>query len=187
MLRGEATNTNLTVFGLTRWRRKPRIYSTRGEHSNHYTTDGDANPGSTAPEASTLTITPPMVMETQDLHHQRRWKPRVYSTRGEHPNHYTTETQGLQHQRRWKPRIYSTRGEHSNHYTTETQDIQHQRRACYSLLHRWRWKRSIYSTRGEHAIHYSTGGDGNPVSTAPEASTLTITPSMVMETQDLKH
>jgi hypothetical protein len=35
---------------------KPRIYSTRGEHSNHYTTDGDGNLGSTAPEASSLTL-----------------------------------------------------------------------------------------------------------------------------------
>jgi hypothetical protein len=80
MLRGEATNTNLTVFGLTRWRWKPRIYSTRGEHSNHYTTDSDANPGSTAPEASTLTITP--------------LKPRIYSTRDEHAIHYSTDGDG---------------------------------------------------------------------------------------------
>jgi hypothetical protein len=72
MLSGEATNTNLTVFGLTRWRWKPRIYSTRGEHSNHYTTDGDANPGSTAPEASTLPMTPPIAMDIKELQHQRR-------------------------------------------------------------------------------------------------------------------
>ena len=65
MLNGEATNTN--VFSLwfdpmametqdlkhqRRW--KPRIYITRDEHSNHYTTDGEGNPGSTSPETSTL-------------------------------------------------------------------------------------------------------------------------------------
>ena len=86
MLSGEATNTNFIVFGLTRWQWKPMIYSTRDEHSNHYTTDGDGNPGSTAPETSTLTITP--------------LKPRIYSTRDEHSNHYISETQNLQHQRR---------------------------------------------------------------------------------------
>jgi hypothetical protein len=42
---------------------KPRIYSTRG----------DENPGSTAPEA----------MEARDLQHQRRWKSRIYSIRGD--------------------------------------------------------------------------------------------------------
>jgi len=38
MLSGEATNTNLIVFGLTRWGLKPTIYLTRGEHANHYIT-----------------------------------------------------------------------------------------------------------------------------------------------------
>jgi hypothetical protein len=32
-----------------------------------------------------------MAMETQDQQHQRRWKPRIYSTRDEHSNHYTTD------------------------------------------------------------------------------------------------
>jgi hypothetical protein len=64
-----------------RWRWKPRIYSTRGELSNNYTTDGDGNPGSTAPETRTLTITP--------------LRPRIYSTRGEHSNHYTTGFSGV--------------------------------------------------------------------------------------------
>ena len=39
MLSGEATNTNFTVFGLTRPGLEPTIYHTRGEHANHYTTD----------------------------------------------------------------------------------------------------------------------------------------------------
>ena len=166
MLSGEATNTNFIVFGLTRWRWKPRIYSTRGEHSNHYTTDGDANPGSTAPEASTLTITPPMVRETQDLQHQRRWKPRIYNTRGEHPNHYTTATQGLQRQRRWNPGFTAPEA---------------------STLTITPLKPRIYSTRDEHSNHYTTDGDGIPGSTAPEATTLSITPPMAMETQYLQH
>jgi hypothetical protein len=38
MLSGEATtNTNFIVFGLTRSGLEPTIYSTRGEHANHYT------------------------------------------------------------------------------------------------------------------------------------------------------
>jgi hypothetical protein len=37
---GEATNTNFIVFGLTRSGLVPTIYHTRGEHANHYTTDG---------------------------------------------------------------------------------------------------------------------------------------------------
>ena len=51
MLRGEATNTNIIVFGLTLPGLEPTIYRTRGQH---------ANPRSTALVASTLTITPPM-------------------------------------------------------------------------------------------------------------------------------
>jgi hypothetical protein len=39
LLSGEATNTNLIVFGLTRSGLKPTIYRTRGEHANHYSTD----------------------------------------------------------------------------------------------------------------------------------------------------
>jgi hypothetical protein len=38
MLRGEATNTNFIVFGLTRSRLEPTIYHTSGKHANHYTT-----------------------------------------------------------------------------------------------------------------------------------------------------
>jgi len=34
VLSGEATNTNLIVFGLTRPRLEPTIYRTRGEHAN---------------------------------------------------------------------------------------------------------------------------------------------------------
>ena len=33
-------NTNFIVFGLTRSGLVPTIYHTRGEHANHYTTDG---------------------------------------------------------------------------------------------------------------------------------------------------
>jgi hypothetical protein len=36
-LNGEATNTNVIVFGLTRPGLEPSIYHARGEHSNHYT------------------------------------------------------------------------------------------------------------------------------------------------------
>ena len=39
MLSGEATNTNFIVFGFTRSRLEPPIYSTRGQQANHYTTD----------------------------------------------------------------------------------------------------------------------------------------------------
>ena len=39
MLRGEATNTNFIVFGLTRSGLEPTIYRTGGEDANHYTTD----------------------------------------------------------------------------------------------------------------------------------------------------
>ena len=39
VLSGEATNTNFIVFGLTRSGLEPTIYRTRGEHTNHYTTD----------------------------------------------------------------------------------------------------------------------------------------------------
>jgi hypothetical protein len=34
-----ATNTTFIVFGLTKLSLEPTIYSTRGEHANHYTTD----------------------------------------------------------------------------------------------------------------------------------------------------
>ena len=36
---GEATHTNLIVFGLTRPGLEPTICRTRGERANHYTTD----------------------------------------------------------------------------------------------------------------------------------------------------
>ena len=36
---GEAANTNFIVFGLTRTRREPTRFHTRGEHATHYTTD----------------------------------------------------------------------------------------------------------------------------------------------------
>jgi hypothetical protein len=39
VLSGEATNTNLIEFGLTRSVVEPTIYHTRGEHANHYTID----------------------------------------------------------------------------------------------------------------------------------------------------
>jgi len=39
MLSGEAANTNLIVFGLTRSWYKPTIYRTDDEHANHYTTN----------------------------------------------------------------------------------------------------------------------------------------------------
>ena len=39
VLSREATNTNFIVFGLTRSGLEPTIYRTRGEHTNHYTTD----------------------------------------------------------------------------------------------------------------------------------------------------
>jgi hypothetical protein len=38
-LAGEATNTNIIVFGLTRIGLNPMIYHTWGEHAKHYTTD----------------------------------------------------------------------------------------------------------------------------------------------------
>jgi hypothetical protein len=39
MLRGEATNTNLIVFGLTQPGLELMIYRNRGKYANHYTTD----------------------------------------------------------------------------------------------------------------------------------------------------
>ena len=39
MLSGEAIKNNFIVFGLTRSGLEPTIYHTRGEHTNHYTTD----------------------------------------------------------------------------------------------------------------------------------------------------
>jgi hypothetical protein len=36
---GEAANTYFIVFGLTRLGLEHSIYRTRGEHTNHYTTD----------------------------------------------------------------------------------------------------------------------------------------------------
>ena len=38
-LTGEATNTNVIVFGLTRPGLEPTIHRTRGLHTNHYATD----------------------------------------------------------------------------------------------------------------------------------------------------
>jgi len=43
VLSEEATNTSFIVFGLTRSVFEPRIYRTRGEHANHYTTDAVKN------------------------------------------------------------------------------------------------------------------------------------------------
>jgi hypothetical protein len=43
VLSGEATNTNLIVFGLTQPGAEPKIYRTRGEHANHYATDAVQN------------------------------------------------------------------------------------------------------------------------------------------------
>jgi hypothetical protein len=39
MLNGEATNTNLIVFGLTRPGLEPMIYHTRGKHAKRYNTN----------------------------------------------------------------------------------------------------------------------------------------------------
>ena len=39
MLSGEATDTNLIVFDLTRSGLEPTIYCTRGKHANQYTTN----------------------------------------------------------------------------------------------------------------------------------------------------
>jgi hypothetical protein len=39
VLRGEATNTNFIIFGLTGPGLEATIYRTEGEHHNHYTTD----------------------------------------------------------------------------------------------------------------------------------------------------
>ena len=39
MLRGEATNTNFVVFGLTRSGLEPTIYRIRDGHVNHYKND----------------------------------------------------------------------------------------------------------------------------------------------------
>jgi hypothetical protein len=39
VLNGEATHTNVIVFGLTQPGLESTIYHTRGEHANHYTTD----------------------------------------------------------------------------------------------------------------------------------------------------
>jgi hypothetical protein len=39
MLSGEATNTNVIVFGLTRLGIEPKIYHTGGKHANHYSTN----------------------------------------------------------------------------------------------------------------------------------------------------
>jgi hypothetical protein len=38
MLSGEATNTNLIIFGFTRLELEPTIYSTRDVHANYYNT-----------------------------------------------------------------------------------------------------------------------------------------------------
>jgi hypothetical protein len=76
-----------------------------------YSIRDDGNPGSTAPEASTLTITP--------------LKPRIYSTRDDHAIHYSTDGDG---------NPVSTAPEASTLSITppmamETQYLQHQRRA----------------------------------------------------------
>jgi hypothetical protein len=39
VLSGEATHTNVIIFGLIRSGLEPTIYRTRGEHAKHYTTD----------------------------------------------------------------------------------------------------------------------------------------------------
>jgi hypothetical protein len=39
VLRGETTNTNFVVFGLTRPGLEPTIYGTQDEHTNHYATE----------------------------------------------------------------------------------------------------------------------------------------------------
>ena len=41
MLSGEAANTNLIVFDLTRQGSIPMIYRNQGEHANHYTTNAE--------------------------------------------------------------------------------------------------------------------------------------------------
>ena len=114
MFRGEATNTNYIVFGLTWSLLEPIIYHTRGEH--------DAVFGlSTTLEASTMLF---LVY----LPHSRRarccfWS--IYHTRGEHDAVFGLSTTleastmlflvYLPHSRRarccfWS--IYHTRGEH---------------------------------------------------------------------------
>ena len=42
---GEATNTNVIIFALTRSRFEPTIYRTRGDHANTNTTDAVTNEG----------------------------------------------------------------------------------------------------------------------------------------------
>ena len=39
MLSEDATNTNFTVYGLTRSGLDPTIFLTRGQHANHYPID----------------------------------------------------------------------------------------------------------------------------------------------------
>ena len=39
VISGEATNTNVIVFGLTRTGLEPTIYRTRDDKANHYATD----------------------------------------------------------------------------------------------------------------------------------------------------
>jgi hypothetical protein len=39
VLRGEATNINFIVFGLTQSGLEPTNYCTQGEHAHHYATD----------------------------------------------------------------------------------------------------------------------------------------------------
>jgi hypothetical protein len=48
-----ATNTNFTVFGLTRSRLEPTIYRTWGEHANHYTTEAVLVKTSSSPSEAT--------------------------------------------------------------------------------------------------------------------------------------
>jgi hypothetical protein len=44
VLSEEATHNNVIVFGLTQSRLKQTIYSTQGEHANHYATDAVKKP-----------------------------------------------------------------------------------------------------------------------------------------------
>jgi hypothetical protein len=44
VLSGEAILTNFIVFGLTRSRLEPTIYSIGSEQANHYTTDAVVDP-----------------------------------------------------------------------------------------------------------------------------------------------
>jgi hypothetical protein len=45
VISGDATYTNLIVFGLIRSGFEPTIYRNRDEHANHYTTNAISNDG----------------------------------------------------------------------------------------------------------------------------------------------